>query len=326
MNAENQTKGVRVKRWLDVALLAYTLTGPFVNTLFKRLRRGEQQAQTGQEDGQADVRQRLNALTLESRQWVAEQVQQLSEQAQQLQAQSRQLRKALRREARQRRKLLAQMRESGIDLSKDVLKRGEHLSEELAERGGKLTQGLLERGSKVAQDLAQRSGEFTQELAERGGMATHELAKRSGKVTHELAERGERLLEPVRKRDRNFWTIVGFSVGLVVAGIVTYRLVRHRVVQQEMEQEERIELPQSETRVGTQNRPAGEIRHFDLGTSVATLEMVDLEIVERPADAAFVGVVVTKLYYPIDTDFELEDVVYFISEEEARAQGFTSAE
>lgn len=326
MNAENQTNEVQVKRWIDMAFLTYILTRPFVNTLFKRLRQDGQPAQTGLEERLANVPQRLNAQILDSWQWVVEQAQQLNAQAQQLQAQSRQLRKALRREARQRRKLLAQMRESGIDISKDVLKRRGQLSEELAERGGKLVQGLVELGSKAAQDLAQRSGEFTQGLAERSDVVTQELAKRSSKVTSGLAEQRERLLEPVRKRDRNFWAIVGFSAGLVVAGIVTYRLVRRRMIQQEVEEEERIELPQSETRAGTQNRPAGEIRRFDQGTSVATLEMVDLETVERPADAALVGVVSTKRYYPIDTDFELEDVVYFKSEEEARAKGFTPAE
>jgi len=34
----------------------------------------------------------------------------------------------------------------------------------------------------------------------------------------------------------------------------------------------------------------------------------------------------TKLYYPVDTDLEPEDVVYFLSEEDARIQGFTPAE
>jgi hypothetical protein len=308
MNTQNQVKGVPVKRWLDVALLTYTLAGPFVNILTKRLGQSGRTVQTTQEDVQTtqpDIRQRLNELTLETRQWVAEQVQQLNEQARQLQAQSRQLRKATRRESKQRRKLLAQLRESGVDLSKDMLERSEQLTEELVERGGKITQDLLER-----------SGELTQELAKRGG-----------KITHDLAERGEHLLEPVRKRDRNFWAIVGFGVGLVVAGVVTYRLVRQRVMQSEMEQDEHIELPQSDSWNGAQSRPAGEIRHIDEGgISVATLEIVDVETNERPDDAAFVGVVSTRLYYPVDTTFEPEDVVYFISEEEARAQGFIPAE
>jgi len=296
MNTENRVKGVPVKRWLDMALLTYTLAGPFINTLTKRLRQSGQPEQTGQEEVQAkqpDTRQRLNELTLESQQWVAEQVQQLNEQARQLQVQSRQLRQATRRMAKQRRKLVAQLRESGTELGKDLLKRSERVTEELVERGGKITQDLLER-----------SGEFT----------------------HDLAERGEHLLEPVRKRDRNFWALVGFGVGMVVAGVVTYRLVRQRVVQLETGQDEHIELPQSDSWNGTQSRPVGEILHIDQGgISVSTLEIVDVETNERPADAAFVGVISTKLYYPVDADLEPEDVVYFLSEEDARTQGFTPA-
>ncbi len=274
---------------------------------------------------QADMQKRWNELAQESRQWVADQVELLNEQAQQL----RQLRKALRREARRRRKLLARrrgrlmfipmqglkvrrrrkllvrLRESSADLSKDLLK-----------RGGKITQNLLEFGGKTTHDLSERSGEFTQELA-----------KRSSIVTEGLVKRGERLLEPIRKRDRTFWMIVGFGVGLVAAGTITYQLVRRRMAQQETEQDEHIELPQSNSWDGSPSRPAGEIRHIDQGgASVATLEIVDVETIEQPADAAYVGVESTKLYYAVTTDLEPEDLVYFATEEEARARGFTAAE
>ena len=254
---------------------------------------------------QADVRQRWNELAQESRQWVVEQVEQLNEQAQQLQAQLRQLRKALRREARQRRKLLMQLQKSGMDFGKDLLK-----------HGSELTQNLKDFGGKTTSDLAVRSGELTQGLT-----------KRSGKVTDELARRRERLLEPVQKRDRRFWTVVGFGVGLAAAGVVTYQLVRRRMAQQVSEQDEHIELPQNDSWNGPVGRPAGEIRHIDQGgTSVATLEIVDVETLERPSDAAFVGVINTKLYYPVDTAIDPNDlVVYFTTEDEARTEGFTAA-
>jgi hypothetical protein len=254
---------------------------------------------------QADVRQRWNELSQESRQWVTEQVEQLNEQAQQLQAQSRQLRNALRREARQRRKLLMLLRESGTVFGKDLLK-----------RGSELTQNLKDFGGKTTSDLSARGGELTQGLT-----------RRSGKITDELARRGERLLEPVQKRDRTFWTVVGFGVGLAAAGVVTYQLVRRRMAQQVTEQDEHIELPQNDAWNGSVGRPAGEIRHIDQGgTSVATLEIVDVETVERPSDAAFVGVINTKLYYPVDTAIDPNDlVVYFPTEEEARTEGFTAA-
>jgi len=39
-----------------------------------------------------------------------------------------------------------------------------------------------------------------------------------------------------------------------------------------------------------------------------------------------VGVKSTKIYYSIDTELEPKDVVYFSTEEEAKAQGFTAAQ
>ncbi len=185
----------------------------------------------------------------------------------------------------------------------------------LQNRGGQLTGGLVERRGKV-----------TQNVLDSGGKTTKDLAERSGGFTQELAKRGQRLLEPVRKRDRTFWSIVGFSVGLLAAGTITYQLVRRRVAQQGTEQDEHIELPQSNSWDGSGGRPAGEISYIDQGgTSVATLEIVDVETVEQPADAAFVGVKSTKLYYSVDTELEPEDLVYFTTEEEAKAQGFTAA-
>jgi hypothetical protein len=99
------------------------------------------------------------------------------------------------------------------------------------------------------------------------------------------------------------------------------------VTRQEIEQDEHIELPSSDSWNGSGSRPAGEISYFDQGgTSVATLEIVDVETIMKPADAAFVGVKSTKLYYPVDTEIEPKDLVYFTSEEEAKAQGFTAAQ
>jgi len=175
--------------------------------------------------------------------------------------------------------------------------------------------------------LAERGGKVSQNVLDFGGKTTHDLAERSEEFTQELAKQGQRLLEPVRGRDRTFWSIVGFSVGLVAAGTITYQLVRRRVVKQEIEQDEQIELPSNISWNGSGSRPIGEISYVDQGgTSIATLEIVDVETLEQPADAAFVGVKSTKIYYSIDTELEPKDVVYFSTEEEAKAQGFTAAQ
>jgi len=257
----------------------------------------------------------MKEVVQDSREWVEDQIEELRKQVKQLQKrsrkqvkqlqkQSRKLRKSLRREARKRRMYWTAFRVLLLNSRKYLQNRGENLTAGLVERGGKVTQNALDLGGKTTQDLAVRSGEFTQELA----------------------KRGQRLLEPVRKRDRTFWSIVGFSVGLLAAGTITYQLVRRRVAQQEAEQDEHIELPSSNSWNGSGGRPLGEISYIDQeGASVSTLEIVDFETNGQPADAAFVGDKSTKLYYSIDTELEPKDLVYFSTEEEAKAQGFTAA-
>ena len=257
----------------------------------------------------------MKAVVQESQAWVEDQIEELSKQVKQLQKrsrkqvkqlqkQSRKLRKSLRREARKRRVYWGLVRVLLLNTGKYLQNQGENLRGRLVERGAQDTQNEVESGGKTTDDLGERNGGFTQGLA----------------------KQGQKLLEPIRRRDRRFWSIVGFSVGLVAAGTITYQLVRRRVAQQEIEQDEHIELPSSNSWNGSGGRPAGEISYIDQGgTSVATLEIVDVETIEQPADAAFVGVNSTKLYYSIDTELEPKDLVYFSTEEEARAQGFTAA-
>ncbi|MGH2495620.1 MAG: hypothetical protein ACRDIV_13050 [Ktedonobacteraceae bacterium] len=301
VNTDNGGQAGR-RRWLRTAMLTYTLAGPAISAWIKRrASRGSQAIVTAAQalpeaaqSRQADFRERLEELTREGRQRAAEQAQHLRDQASQLQAQSRQLRKAVRKEAKQRRKLLAQMRDSGLEWSQDMLKRGENLTGDLVERGEEIT---------------------------------HDLAKRGRKATRKLAKRSQKLLKPVRRQNRVLWTAAGFGVGLVVAGAITYRLVRGRAMKQALEEDQSIELPQGGSRNGTVAHPAGKIHHVDQsGASVATLEAVTVENAERPENAAFVGVISTQYYYPVDTELDLTDLIYFLSEEEARARGFKAAE
>ena len=309
VKTENAGRG----RLLRTALLAYTLAGPAIRAgIKKRASQGSQAVATvaqaipeAAQSRQADFRERLEELTRESRQRAVEQAQNLRAQASQLQAQSRQLRKAVREEARQRRKLLAQMRDSGLEWGQDMLKRGEHLTGDLVERGEEITHDLAKRGEEI----------------------THDLAKRGRKATRTLAKRSEELLVPSYEQNRVLWMVAGFGVGLAVAGAITYRLVRGRAMRQAQEEDQAIELPQTDAWNGKVAHPAGEILHFDLnGATVATLEVVSVANAERPEDAAFVGVISTQSYYPVDTEIEFTDLVYFFSEEEARARGFKAAE
>jgi hypothetical protein len=289
-------------RWLRTALLTYTLAGPAIRAWIKR--RAEESSQAiataaqaipeVAQSRQADFRERLDEVTRESRQKAVEQAQQLLAQATQFQKQARQLRKALRKEAKQRGKLLAQMRDSGLEWSQDMLKRGENLTEDLVERGEEMRRDLVKRGRKARRKLAKQS---------------------------------RNLLKPAREQNRGLWMVAGFGVGLVAAGAVTYWLVRNRALRQALEDDQAIELPETESWNGLTAQPIGEIVHVDQdGVTVTTLEAVTEADADRPENAAFVGVISTQSYYPVDTELDFEDLIYFLSEEEARAQGFKAAE
>ncbi len=340
MSKGNQTtKGSR-NRWLRWALLTYTLTSPAIKAALERIRQRKQSlggsAQTQQEkarSAQADVINRMEDLTAESRQRVAQQVKRLRAQATQLEEQSRQLRKAVRAEARQRRKLVKEMSKSGIDWSQDLLKQGGQFTEGIVERGGKIIEDVVEMGGKATQDVAERGSQVVQKFAKRGNKVTRGLAERGRTTTRGAMQRGENFLQPVRKRRGGFWTLIGLGVGLLAATIITYRLVRRRVELQELEADQSIELPLSDIWNGvgsevSRSQPAGEIRHIDdIGTAVATESVVDVEEMLVSPDASFVGIVSTRFYYPIGASLlEVEDLVYFNSEEDAQAQGFTRAE
>ncbi len=312
----------------------------------------------------------LDDISLARRQRAVQQARQLHRQSKQLRAQAKQLRQALRTESKQRRqlkKMIEQLREAGIDWNQELQQRtanlaaqGSNLTSDLLERGTQLTQDVAkrsrklfkrgrqlnqqaveqssdtindwtDRGSQLTYDWMKRGSELGHDVAERSSQLTHDLVKRSSEVTHNLGKQSQKLLEPARKRDGTFWTIFGFSLGLVMATIVTYLLVRRRLLQQAAdEQSQHIELPHSLNTTATPGttRPTGEIHHTDAnGTAVATLQAVDVAGDKRevPADATFVGVIATKQYYPITQMPDAPDLVFFTTQEEAQTQGFSLA-
>jgi len=299
MNHDNTNTETSGGRWLRVSLLTLTMVAPIVNSIMDYFRKRAELDGASTAD-QVSSRQRLDELTYATRQRAGAQAQQLQNWAQ--------------------------------DWSQDLRKRGEDLAEDLAAQSGKISQDLLARGSKVTRDITKRGSRVQRDITKRGRKVTRRLAKRSKKLSHDLTERSNQLLQPNRKRNSTFWTIFGFSLGMVIAAVVTYLLIRKRLERQALEAEQQFELSQvrSGERQGEQGKPAGEIVYMDNeGAVVATVEAVDPDTGEvvAPADAAFVGVVGTKRYYPIEVTLDdgLE-LVYFVSEDEARAQGYSVAE
>ncbi len=316
MNDKHSNTETSGGRWLRVSLLSLAALTPIINSISNYLRRqlrftrqlseiekskqSEVIVNSAQSPVQAAALQRLDELTHVTRKRTAEQAQQLQKLAQHWQEQALQLRKAMKNESRQRRELnktVKRLRKTGRDWSQDLLTRGEGAAANVAAQSDKITHSLLERGSKVTRDLT---------------------------------ERGDQL-----RRNSTFWTIFGFSLGMVAAATITIVLLRKRMIKQGAGSEEtsHVELPQDRTWNGAssqeQGKAAGEILHLGKeGSSVATLQSVGVDIAQAvvaPANAAFVGVASTRRYYPIETSLEenAQDLVYFVSEDEAKAQGFS---
>src|SRR5712692_7335904 len=174
---------------------------------------------------------------------------------------------------------------------------------------------------KAIRKEARQRRKLLAQLRDSGFEWSQDMLKHGENLTGELVERCGELFEPAFDENRMLLAIAGFGVGLVLAGAITYRLVRGRAIKQAQEEDQSIELPQTGSWNGKVAHPGGEIRHVDQdGAGVATLEAVTVANTDRPEDATFVGVISTKHYYPVNTQLELTDLVYFTSEEEAREQ------
>ncbi|HTK06944.1 MAG TPA: hypothetical protein VL485_07240 [Ktedonobacteraceae bacterium] len=181
-------------------------------------------------------------------------------------------------------------------------------NQELVHRAEELTEELRMRGTRLSQLLAERSSDLTHEFGKQSELVGKKLSKQTREVSRNIAE-----------QDSAFWIVSGFSVGVLIAGITAFILIRKRLqkrVELELEEDEHILLS-----------PNGHVAVWN-GTASSKAS------VAIPADAAFMGIASTKRYYSIQTpldqlvskhDLPL-DVIYFVSEEDAKAQGFMAAE
>jgi Skp family chaperone for outer membrane proteins len=244
----------------------------------------------------------------------------------------------------------------------DLVERGTKLSQSLMARGSEVTHDLVERGNNASQDLLRRSKEVREELGERGKKLNKDLNRRSQKVAKELNKRSQKVAKELNRRSQQatrqisersgtFWVIAGFAVGLSAAGITAYLLIRQRVrQQQQLEAEQSYPVSQN----GYLNIHASSVQAKDAASSVGPIvhqptasalveeNVPAVAVVEQenrmpaaqsaPSNAAFIGVVGTRRYYPVSTPLEQlavsgtgkNDVVYFTNEEEAQAQGYVS--
>jgi gas vesicle protein len=301
MDTNNKNTLQETGRWLRVTVLTLTTVGPIVNALAARLR----------ERGQA-LREASGLLDF------AEQTNNLSQ----------------------------EFLKRSSEATRTLAERRSKATQAIAERSGRATQAIAERSSEVSRELAERSSKATQAIAEGTSKASQELVKRGGELTQEVKLRSSRVTQQLPERDGTFWTIFGFSIGLTAASIAAYLLIRRRLQQQAEENEQFLLSNNGHRSVSPQPTRSGEIRSTSQtaspvqaqaasapAESVVAIAEPEATKVERPANATLIGVVSTKLYYPVETPLDQLagsqegplDVVYFTSEEEAKAQGFVAA-
>ncbi len=254
--------------------------------------------------------------------------------------------------------------------SGQLWKRGEELKVELAERTGKLSQAVVERGH----DIAERGSELSQELARRSEQATRELTRRSRQATRDLSEQDKRIWILLGFAVGLIATGVGAFLLVRRRVIQTgdeappIQLAYNTSPSGSISKQETnslypaatpaaqtVNAPVPVTRVEptqvandlTRGMPAAQVQGgqpttaVEQGTAAAaathTAKNTNGPLMAKtaaPMDAAFVGIVKTRRYYPVEIPLDqlaqpgekAVDILYFASEDEARAQGFSAAQ
>jgi hypothetical protein len=237
----------------------------------------------------------------------------------------------------------------GGEASHELVERANAVSHEILKRSAEIRKELRKRGKKLNKDLSKRSEQVAKQLSQRSEKVAKELSRRSAKVTKELSKRGQQTSRQISERSGTFWIVSGFVVGLAAAGVAAYILIKQRVrQQQQLEEEQSFSLPHNGYINTANSTPAKAPTHTPsaptsqasvqpavVEESVPAIAVAEQENKKRPVaptNAAFVGVIGTKRYYPVATPLEQlvgsdrakNVVVYFTTEEEAKGAGYAS--
>jgi hypothetical protein len=246
--------------------------------------------------------------------------------------------------------LAEELRQRAGKLSLLLTDRGSDLTHELSKRSSDLTHELSKRGSDLTRDLSKQSEEVSRNLRKQTRKVSHDLSKQSEEMSRNLRKQTRKVSQNIAQQERStLWIISGFSVGLIAASVTAFILIRSRLQrQQEQEEDEHILLAQNdhaEMKNGAvapvvlkeNPRESATPATVAVGMKSASTPALNGQAASNghavPADAVFLGVASTKHYYPVQTPLDQLDthdqpltIVYFTSEEEAKAQGFTATD
>lgn len=213
------------------------------------------------------------------------------------------------------------LRRQGLGLRQSLMVLGDEITCKLLHQGQYLMQNLAERSEEAAQKLHKQEHEASRNLAARKAAAALHVRKQEIQMKRELARRrretARRAGGPSRFPGSKIWPALGFISGLLVAGGITYWLVKRNFSGRELEEEENIELSSYETFNGAGETAGSETRRYARRGGAA--------VASEPG-TRFIGVLSSRKYYPAEEAPDVQDVVFFETENDARAEGFTAGQ
>jgi len=230
------------------------------------------------------------------------------------------------------------LRKQGQVLFQNLADWGDEMAYQLRKQGRKLSHNLVDRKEDTVHQLHLQKRDLGRNLVDRREGATRQLRRQGRYLGRNLAgrrddamrkirkqrdylsERGGQLLEPVR--ENKLWSVFGFFSGLLLAAGVTYWLVKRGLDNKVAQEAEGIELEVREPLNGAVRTPGAEIRATSQGGTVVATRLVT----SAGPTTRFVGVLSSRRYYPLGRNPDAPDLVFFESEDDARAEGFTAAE
>lgn len=201
-------------------------------------------------------------------------------------------------------------------------RQGQHLAQNLEEGREEAVRALRRQGRSAGRNLALQREEVTRQFRRQGRALGRKVTEGREDVTRQLRKQRNRLHTAGSKRGGTLWSAFGFVAGLLLAGGMTYWLVKRSLGRRRVNAEEQVVLPQRETLNGSRTRSGD--GHYTRQGSTAVATRPGATSVE-PA-TRFVGVLSTRRYYPLERQPEASDLVFFVNEADAVAEGFTAAE
>lgn len=204
------------------------------------------------------------------------------------------------------------------ELMYNMLKQNQRFLHRLMDFRDDMARMMRRQSKMLGRNVADYSTDMAWQLRRQRHQLGRNLSYQKDEAARQLRLKGQKLNRHFSAH-RTLWSTIGFATGLLVAGGATYWFMQRLF--RRMEEKKRMEIqPQrlpSEVGRGTMDET-----RYPGGIAVATRRSTRAE-----PTSLVVGVLNTKRYYPIEQKPPVneQELVFFRSEEDARAEGFTAA-